>query len=143
MYKAAYSQDGNIIFYLDSAGNKYAAIGGSLAWRLNNPGLIHSASRFFSRQGSIGYFAHYAIFAISENGREALTNWLHIEKYFKGSLKTIAKHYQPDNADLLLLQERATLIPTIMQVSLTMYVFWDHPSYRLLLSNAIMLIKKD
>jgi hypothetical protein len=28
-------------------------------------------------------------------------------------------------------------------VSLTMYVFWDHPSYRLLLSNAIMLIKKD
>ncbi len=99
MYRAAYSQNGNIVFYLDSAGNKYAAIGGSLAWRLNNPGLVHNASRFFSRQGSIGHFGHYAIFATPENGREALSNWLHIKKYFKGSLKTIAKHYQPDNAD--------------------------------------------
>src|SRR3989344_973647 len=100
MYKAAYSQDGNIVFYLDSAGNKYAATGGSLAWRLNNPGLVHNASRFFSRQGgSIGHFGRYAIFASPENGREALSSWLHSKKYFKGSLKTIAKHYQPNNPD--------------------------------------------
>lgn len=99
MYKAAYSQDGNIVFYLDSAGNKYAATGGSLAWRLNNPGLVHSASRFFSKQGSIGHFGRYAIFASPENGREALSNWLHSKKYFNGSLKTIAKHYQPNNPD--------------------------------------------
>lgn len=99
MYRAAYSQDGNIVFYMDSAGNKYAAIGGSLAWRLNNPGLVHSASRFFSRQGSIGYFGHYAIFATPESGREALSNWLRAKKYFNGSLKTIAKHYQPGNID--------------------------------------------
>ena len=99
MYRAAYSQDGNIDFYMDSAGNKYVAIGGSLAWRLNNPGLVHSASRFFSRQGSIGYFGHYAIFATPESGREALSNWLRAKKYFNGSLKTIAKHYQPGNID--------------------------------------------
>lgn len=99
MYKAACSQDGNIVFYLDSAGNKYAATGGSLAWRLNNPGLVHSASRFFSKQGSIGHFGRYAIFASPENGREALSNWLHSKKYFNGSLKTIAKHYQPNNPD--------------------------------------------
>ena len=99
MYKAAYSQDGNIVFYLDSAGNKYAATGGSLAWRLNNPGLVHSASRFFSKQGSIGHFGRYAIFASPENGRAALSNWLHSKKYFNGSLKTIAKHYQPNNPD--------------------------------------------
>jgi hypothetical protein len=99
MYRAAYSQNGSIVFYLDSAGNKYAAIGGSLAWRLNNPGLVHSASRFFFRQGTLGHFGHYAIFATPENGREALSNWLHTKKYFKGSLQTIAKHYQPDNVD--------------------------------------------
>jgi hypothetical protein len=99
MYKAAYSQDGNIVFYLDTVGNKYAATGGSLAWRLNNPGLVHSTSRFFSRQGSIGHFGRYAIFATPENGREALSNWLHSKKYFSGSLKTIAKHYQPNNPD--------------------------------------------
>lgn len=99
MYKAAYSQDGNIVFYLDSTGNKYAATGGSLAWRLNNPGLVHSASRFFSGQGSIGHFGRYAIFASPENGRAALSNWLHAKKYFNGSLKTIAKHYQPNNPD--------------------------------------------
>lgn len=99
MYTAAYSQDGKIIFYFDSAGNKYAATGGSLAWRLNNPGLVHSTSRFFSRQGSIGHFGNYAIFSTPEKGREALLNWLHTKKYFKGSLKTIAKHYQPDSPD--------------------------------------------
>lgn len=78
MYRTAYSQDGSTVFYLDSAGNKYATIGGSLAWRLNNPGLVHNASRFFSRQGgSIGRFGRYAIFATPENGREALSNWLH------------------------------------------------------------------
>lgn len=99
MYKTAYSQDGSIVFYLDSAGNKYAATGGSLAWRLNNPGLIHSASRFFLRLGSIGHFGRYAIFATPEQGIEALSNWLHTNKYFNGSLKTIATHYQPDNTD--------------------------------------------
>lgn len=99
MYKTAYSQDGNIVFYLDSAGNKYAATGGSLAWRLNNPGLVHSASRFFSRQGSIGHFARYAIFATPEHSRTELSHWLRAKKYFNGSLKTIAKHYQPHNPD--------------------------------------------
>jgi hypothetical protein len=97
MYKAAHTQDGNIVFYLDPTGNKYAATGGNLAWRLNNPGLVHTTSRLFSRQGSIGHFDHYAIFPTPEKGREALTNWLHIKKYFTRSLKTIAKHYQPHN----------------------------------------------
>jgi hypothetical protein len=99
MYKAAFSLDGDIVFYLDAVGNKYAATGGSLAWRLNNPGLVHSISRFFSRQGSIGHFGRYAIFATPEHGREALSNWLHSKKYFSGSLTTIAKHYQPNNPD--------------------------------------------
>ncbi len=31
----------------------------SLAWRLNNPGLVHSISRFFSKQGSIGHLGQF------------------------------------------------------------------------------------
>lgn len=100
MYKKAYSEDGKIVFYQDSVGNKYAATGGSLAWRLNNPGLIRSAGRFSFWQNSIGYFGGYAIFPRPEEGREALSKWLHAKKYLKGSLITIAKHYQPDSPDL-------------------------------------------
>jgi hypothetical protein len=98
MYRAAYSQDGNVVYYLDSVGNKYVAVGGNLAWRLNNPGLVHTGGRFFPMKGAIGHFGHYAIFATPENGREALTNWLHTKKYLNGSLKTIATHYQPTKA---------------------------------------------
>lgn len=96
MFTTAYSQDGKKVFYYDSADNKYAASGGNLAWRLNNPGLVHSTSRLFSKQ-AIGHFGKYAIFPTPEKGREALSNWLKTPKYSKGSLKTIAKHYQPDS----------------------------------------------
>jgi hypothetical protein len=101
MFQKAYSQDGETIFYLDFANNKYAVMGGSLSWRLNNPGLVHANSRFFSKQGSIGHFGLYAIFVSPEKGREALVNWLHTKKYFQGSLKKIAKHYKRDNSDSL------------------------------------------
>ena len=104
MFRKAYSQDGKTIFYLDTADNKYAAAGGSLAWRLNNPGLVHATSRFFSRQGSIGHFSRYAIFATPEKGHQALANWLRTKKYFNGSLKTIAKHYRPNDADSFAVQ---------------------------------------
>ncbi len=40
MYRTAHARDEEFIFYLDAAGNKYVASGGSLAWRLNNPGAI-------------------------------------------------------------------------------------------------------
>ncbi len=99
MYRAAYSQGGEIIFYLDCSGNKYAASGGSLAWRLNNPGLVHSSSRCHFGRDVIGHFDRYAIFNNPEKGHEALLHWLRTKKYFHESLKTIAKHYQPNNPD--------------------------------------------
>jgi len=100
MFSKAYSLDGKTVFYFDYADNKYVATGGSLAWRLNNPGLVHNTCRFFSRPGSIGHFGHYAIFSSPEKGREALRNWLHTKKFFNGSLRILAKHYQPDNPNL-------------------------------------------
>ncbi len=99
MYRIAHANNDKIVFYLDSSGNKYVASGGSLAWRLNNPGLVHRSGWFSREQDSIGHFSHYAIFSNPEKGRAALAKWLHTKKYFKGSLKTLAKHYQPNDPD--------------------------------------------
>lgn len=99
MYRTAHAHDEGIIFYFDFAGNKHVASGGSLAWRLNNPGLVHRSGWFSRDQGSIGHFGDYAIFSNPEKGRAALAQWLHTKKYFKGSLKTLAKHYQPNDPD--------------------------------------------
>jgi hypothetical protein len=97
MFKSAHAHDDGTVFYFDEMGNKYAAIGGSLAWRINNPGLVHShCSRKF---GSIGNLGHYAIFPDPQNGREALSTWIRSKKYFNSSLKVVAKHYQPKNPE--------------------------------------------
>jgi hypothetical protein len=42
MFKKAYRFDDEVVFYFDAHDNKYVAQGGSLAWRLNNPGLLRS-----------------------------------------------------------------------------------------------------
>lgn len=34
MYRFAYKYNEEVIFYFDSAGNKYVATGGNLAWRM-------------------------------------------------------------------------------------------------------------
>jgi len=57
MFKSAYNYDHEVTFYFDAMGNKYIAQGGSLAWRLNNPGLVRSHSHFARKHGSIeNYF---------------------------------------------------------------------------------------
>ena len=72
MYKAAYKYSDEIVFYFDSAGNKYVATGGSLAWRINNPGLVHSHTHFSRKLGSIGSFGSYAIFSHPQDGRNII-----------------------------------------------------------------------
>ena len=104
MYQRAYRYSDEIIFYFDSAGNKYVASGGSLAWRLNNPGLVRSHSHFSRSNGSIGNCGSYAIFSDPQKGREALSAWLRSKKYYESTLKTIAEHYQEDAPDVFLNQ---------------------------------------
>lgn len=41
MYRMAY-RDGDKVLYFDLAGNKHVASGGSLPWRINNPGLVRT-----------------------------------------------------------------------------------------------------
>lgn len=100
MYKIAYRYNDEVIFYFDHAGNKYIASGGSLAWRLNNPGLLRSHSHFSRSNNSIGSCGGYAIFSHPEEGHKALAAWLHTKKYYTSSLRTIGEHYRPKAPDV-------------------------------------------
>lgn len=95
MYKSAYRHDDETIFYFDDNGNKYVARGGSLAWRLNNPGLVHSRSHVAISNRSIGSCDRYAIFANAQDGHQALSDWLHCKKYYQSTLKAVALQYRP------------------------------------------------
>ncbi len=114
MYRSAYTYSDEIIFYFDFVGNKYVASGGSLAWRINNPGLVRSHSHFSRRHGSIGSCGRYAIFARPDDGRKALSAWVHSKKYYDSTLKVIAEHYSPNapNAFLNQLCSLAKISPT-------------------------------
>ena len=74
--KKAYRYDDDIVFYFDAHDNKYIAKGGSLAWRLNNPGLLLSHSLYRTGYKAIGAYHQYAIFSHPIIGKEALRAWI-------------------------------------------------------------------
>ena len=104
MYRFAYKYSEEVIFYFDSSGNKYVASGGSLAWRLNNPGLVSCHNHFSRANGSIGSCGRYAIFSDPLDGQKALSAWLHSKKYYHSSIKTLADYYQPKSLDTFIAQ---------------------------------------
>lgn len=95
MFKSAIAHSEDVIFYFDLLGNKYVAQGGSLAWRLNNPGLVRSHSHFARKHGSIGSYNGFAIFSSPKQGRQALIDVLRTKKYSNATLKAIGQLYQP------------------------------------------------
>lgn len=97
--KKAYRYDDEIVFYFDAFNNKYIAKGGSLAWRLNNSGLLLSHSLHRIGYKSIGTYHNYAIFSHSLLSQEALRAWICSTKYYDCPLIEIAKYYQPKNSE--------------------------------------------
>jgi len=97
MLKKAYRYDDETVFYFDAYDNKYVAIGGNLAWRLNNPGLLLSHSLYRIGYHGIGAYHQYAIFADSLIGKAALRAWICSTKFCDSPLIELAKHYQPNN----------------------------------------------
>jgi hypothetical protein len=95
--KKAYRYDDDIIFYFDAFDNKYVAKGGSLAWRLNNPGLLLSHSLYRTGYNAIGAYHQYAIFSHPIIGQEALRARICRTKYFDLPLIEIVKYYLPSN----------------------------------------------
>lgn len=104
MYKLAYKYDESHIFYFDVNGNKYVASGGNLAWRINNPGLVHTHSHFAGNNRSIGSCGKFAIFEEPQHGRKALSEWLKSKKYYNSNLHIIAEHYQPKDPEAYLIK---------------------------------------
>jgi hypothetical protein len=75
------------IAYLD-----IVKVGGSLAWRANNPGNLRSASTSIgSVPGAVG---HFAVFATFENGRAA-QRALYLEKYGAKSVRAAIDKLTP------------------------------------------------
>ncbi len=101
-YRRAYKFNSDVIFYFDAAGNKYVASGGSLAWRINNPGLVKTRGHFACSNGTIGSCGPYAIFFDAQQGMKALSAWLHSKKYYEAKLRAIAEYYQPDSPESFL-----------------------------------------
>ena len=97
--KKTYRYDDEIIFYFDAFDNKYVASGGSLAWRLNNPGLLLSHSLYRTGYKAIGAYHQYAIFSHPLLGQEALRAWICSTKYYDSPLIEIAKYYQPSHPE--------------------------------------------
>ncbi len=113
MFLLAYPEDAEQIAYFDAAGNKYIAKGGTLAWRINNPGLVQSHSHVAKQNGSIGACGSFAIFPTPENGHQALASWLHLRKYYNAKLKAVAQHYQPHDPEGFILKLQALVdLPT-------------------------------
>jgi hypothetical protein len=113
MYIAAHRYSDDIIFYFDAAGNKHVAKGGNLAWRTNNPGLVHSHNHYTG--AAIGHFQQYAIFATPEAGRKALAEWVLSKKFLKRPWETLAMHYWPDRPDAFIgkLSEVTGIVPGV------------------------------
>jgi hypothetical protein len=119
MFKSATAYDEEVIFYFDRLGNKYVAQGGSLAWRLRNPGLVRSHSHFARKNGSIGSYKGFAIFSSPKQGRKALIELLKTKKYSNSTLKTIAQLYQPKDPEGYISQLTSTTpLPLEKKISL-------------------------
>jgi hypothetical protein len=121
MFKKACPYDEQTLFYFDFGDHKHLARGGSLAWRLNNPGLIASHSPFAKRKGSIGSYAQYAIFPCVTRGVEALRAWLLSTKWYRSPLRELSKHYRSEDPDAHLKQLTALtrLVPEKQLCSLS------------------------
>ena len=93
-YVFARGGDNNSVIYEDEFGNKYSWIGGTRAWRNNNPGNIR-AGDFASRHGSVGTAGGFAVFPDYDHGFSALVALLQTTTYKKLSIEQAINRYAP------------------------------------------------
>jgi hypothetical protein len=85
----------NYIIYTDTNGNKYKKIGGSMAWRNNNPGNIRYTQ--FSRDvlGAIGQANGFSVFANTQTGTLGINKLLQTSTYQKLTVAGAINRYAP------------------------------------------------
>lgn len=90
---------------LKSDGRVEVRTGGSIAWRLNNPGRILYGD-FAKQYGAIGDFSKYAIFPDYETGRSILYDYLYKSNIYRNlTLKEAMYKYAPKNEAARYLKE--------------------------------------
>lgn len=91
--KAKYMQN-KTVRYQAETGELIDYVGGTWAWRNNNPGNIVK-SPFADRHGAIGHAGGFAVFPDLEIGKEAQISLLKIKKYQEMAIWEVIKNYAP------------------------------------------------
>ena len=88
------SKTDNGVCYLMDNGDKIERIGGSIAWRNNNPGCIRYGNRSIN-MGAIGKANGFAIFPDEETGMNAIKSLLSSDAYRNLSITSAIYKYAP------------------------------------------------
>lgn len=103
--------------YFDKDGNMTIRVGGSRAWRCNNPGNLRKSSYSMSKKrGAIGFAGdgkdEYPVYPDRATGLEALTVMLKGSVYSPLTLRAALKRYEPGKRDYIdIVVERTGLDP--------------------------------
>ena len=93
-YTNAYTGNGTDVTYEKENGERDQRVGGSRAWRNNNPGNIRE-SDFARRNGAIGAAGGFAVFPDYEAGFAALIALLRAPSYQNLNLEQAINRYAP------------------------------------------------
>lgn len=80
--------------YISKNGTKIKRIGGTVAWRNNNPGNIRK-SKFAMANGAVGATDKWAVFPDEETGLRAITKLLRTQNYNNLSIKDAIHRWAP------------------------------------------------
>lgn len=105
-YKPILAMAGNkIVSYILHNGDTIRRIGGSIAWRNNNPGNLVYGD-FARKNGAIGKGGKFATFPDYETGRAALTSLLLSDKYCNLTIARAVSKYAPPKENNVSLYRR-------------------------------------
>lgn len=86
---------GNYVIYTDENGNKYKKIGGTIAWRNNNPGNLRFNDFVRYTLGAIGSANGFAVFSNEQTGSIAIKKLLQTSAYQKLTVGGVINRYAP------------------------------------------------
>lgn len=86
--------DNNSVIYTDKAGQKLKYIGGTRAWRNNNPGNLRYYD-FAKKHGAIGEAGGFAVFPDVETGTKAQRALLLSNSYINLTISAVIEKYAP------------------------------------------------
>ncbi|MDR2268914.1 MAG: hypothetical protein LBD94_01900 [Rickettsiales bacterium] len=102
------------VAYVDAEGNRYVRVGGTRAWRNNNPGNIRY-SEFSRSQGAIGEAGGFAVFPDERTGANAIGALLRTDSYNSltifGAINRYAPPFENDTAAYQRRVEQLTGLP--------------------------------